>query len=615
MMRQMRQNTKIIMLVTALAFVALMVFEWGMDMSGQSAGGDMGRVGGTTVSAQYYQQVRRNIYDQVQGSQEDPVSPAQDREIDEMAWDQVVNQILIQEELENRGIQVSNEEIRQAAQFSPPPDFRNAPEFQNEEGQFDLELYRQYLSQAATSDPLLMEELERYYRESIPREKLLRQVTAGIYVTDRELWREFRDRNERVDVRFVSLDPESRVPDGDVEVTDGEVRDFYDENEEQFAVPARAEVRYTYLDQTPTEADSIASRERAVSIREEILAGAPFEELAELESADAATAREGGVMEPFEEGEQDPAIEEAAFSLPIGELSEPIRTSTGYHLLEVLSREEGVVEARQILVPFERTSDSEIELLTRADSLEALGENLTVAEAANEMGLSVMEGEITEELASLPGVGNALEGRDWIFDEREGVGAVSPVFETDDAFYMLEILDESPARILSLDEVRSEVEAELRVGRKVERTLEEARDMVSELRSSQLTLEDLADREGLALNEPDPFTRMDNVPGLGQANGAIGTAFGTPVGEISAPVRQNDRVIVLEVQDREEASREAWEAQKEIQRQQMTQQMRQQRLQLWLEGLRETTRIIDARAEFFRAAEEAGDQPGIPMFF
>ena len=49
MMRQMREATKPIMLVTALAFVALMVFEWGMDASGMSAGslGEIGTVGST----------------------------------------------------------------------------------------------------------------------------------------------------------------------------------------------------------------------------------------------------------------------------------------------------------------------------------------------------------------------------------------------------------------------------------------------------------------------------------------------------------------------------------------------------------------------------------------
>ena len=615
MMRQMRQNTKIIMLVTALAFVALMVFEWGMDMSGQTAGGDLGRVGSTTVTPQMYQQVQSNIRDQVQRSQEDPISAAQQREIDELAWNQVVNQILIQMELENRGIRVTDDEIRQAARFSPLPEFREDPQFQDEQGQFDFELYQQFLAQQAQMNPMLMQELERYYRETIPREKLLRQVTAGIYVSDRELWREFRDRNERVDVEFVSLSPEGLVSDADISVSDDQIRDYYRQNEDDFRVPASADVRYTYLDQAPTAADSVASRDVAESIRQEIVDGAPFEELAQLESVDRASAEQGGRMEPFSEGEIDPAVEEVAFSLPIGELSEPIRGDNGYHIIEVLSREDGVVEARQILIPFERSTESELELLTMADSLEALGRNMTVEQAAAEMGLPVMEGELTEDFAVLPSVGVAIEGEEWVFEDREGVGAVSPVFESEDAFYMLEILSVSPARTLALDEVRDEIAATLRASMRVERAMEIARDYMGELRDGRITLEELAEREGRSLSQTGMFSRMENVSGLGQANAAVGAAFGTSPGEFAGPVRRGDQVLIMRVLDREEASREAWEAQKDLQRAQMTQQMRQQRLQLWLEGLRETVRIVDARAEFYRQAEEAADGPQIPMFF
>ncbi|TVP55044.1 MAG: hypothetical protein EA351_11760 [Gemmatimonadales bacterium] len=615
MMRQMRQNTKIIMLVTALAFVALMVFEWGMDMSGQTAGGDLGRVGSTTVTPQMYQQVQSNIRDQVQRAQEDPISPAQQREIDDLAWNQVVNQILIQMELENRGIRVTDDEIRQAARFSPLPEFREDPQFQDEDGRFDFQLYEQFIAQQMQMNPMLRQELVRYYQETIPREKLLRQVTAGIYVSDRELWRDFRDRNERVDVQFIALSPQNLVADDDVTVTDDEIQQYYRQNEESFRVPASADVRYTYLDQAPTAADSIASREVAESIRQEILDGAPFAELAQLESVDRTSAQQGGEMEPFSEGEQDPAIEEVAFTIPIGELSEPIRGEQGYHIIEVLSREDGQVRARQILIPFERSTDSEIELLTMADSLEALGRNLTVQQAAAEMDLPVMEGEITEDFAVLAGVGVAVEGEEWVFEDREGVGAVSPVFETEDAFYMLEILSESPARTLSLDEVRDEIRETLRSSKKAERTLEIARGYVSEIRDGSVTLEELAEREGFSLNQTGMFSRMENVSGLGQANAAVGAAFGSSVGEIAGPVRRGDQVLVMQVLDREEASREAWEAQKDLQRAQLTAQMRQQRLQLWLEGLRETVRIVDARSEFYRQVEEASDGPQIPMFF
>ena len=73
----------------------------------------------------------------------------------------------------------------------------------------------------------------------------------------------------------------------------------------------------------------------------------------------------------------------------VGELAEPVRTTFGYHVIEVQDQTEDSIQARHILVPFARTEESELALLTLADSLEALGESRTLAEAASTLGLDV----------------------------------------------------------------------------------------------------------------------------------------------------------------------------------------------------------------------------------
>ena len=86
MMRQMRENTKWIMLVTALAFVALMVFEWGMDMTGRSGSavaGEMGRVNGESVSYEEWLAVYRNVYQQQQSAIDGPITSAMTRQIED----------------------------------------------------------------------------------------------------------------------------------------------------------------------------------------------------------------------------------------------------------------------------------------------------------------------------------------------------------------------------------------------------------------------------------------------------------------------------------------------------------------------------------------------------
>ncbi|MEX0842792.1 MAG: SurA N-terminal domain-containing protein, partial [Gemmatimonadota bacterium] len=360
MMRQMRENTKWIMLITAAAFVALMVFEWGMDASGQSGGGgSLGEVGRTSVSVQHYQNVYRNLYDQVQRSQERPISSAQNREVEDMAWNEVVNQLLIESELDRRGIGVSDEEIRQAVRTSPPAEFRSDPNFQTD-GQFDPQRYQQFLQQAG-QDPQFLMQLEQYYRDVIPRSKLMRQVTSGVWVSDRELWQDWRDRNETVEVTFVDLRPDVLVPDSEVEVSPAEIDAYYEEHRDDYQVPARAQVRYTYISASPTAADSTAARDRAEEIRARLVAEEEdFADVAAIESADDATAADGGSLGTITRGEMPPAFEEVAFSLPVGDISEPFETEFGLHIIEVLSRDEDEAEVRQILLELERTADSEI---------------------------------------------------------------------------------------------------------------------------------------------------------------------------------------------------------------------------------------------------------------
>jgi peptidyl-prolyl cis-trans isomerase D len=612
MMRQMRENTKIIMLVTALAFVALMVFEWGMDMSGRSAGTDLGKVGGTSVSIQQFQAVYRNLYDQVQRSQEEPISSQQNREIEDAAWDEIVTQILIQNELERRGIRVTDEEIRQAARFAPPPQFQQDPVFQTD-GRFDLLKYQEFLGQAAT-DPTFLLQLEQYYRDLIPRRKLLRQVTAGVFVSDAELWNLWRDRSEQVEATVLALDVDARIPDAQVLVSASDVERYYRENRSEFELPARAEVRYALLPKSITAADSVAARERASSLRQEILGGEDFAQVAARESSDMGTASQGGSLGRFGRGQMVEPFEEAAFSLPVGQVSAPVETAFGLHLIEVLSRAGDEVEARHILIPFDRSDASELLLLTRADSLETLSRSRPLEEAAAALGLEVQQAEMTENFSILPGVGLADEGRDWIFEDQEGVGAVSPVFENRDAFYILEIVRESAPGVLSLDDARADIEAELRRQGKVGLALEEAQGFRREL-DAGTSLEALSERLGLVTQSTGAFSRQQFVPVLGVRNAAVGLAFSAAEGAIAGPVQAGNQVFLIRVDRRVEADRDAWMEQKEFQRAQVIEQLRQQRLELWIQGLRETTRIVDGRAAYFRAAEESSGRIGMPMGF
>lgn len=608
MMEQLRRSTKWIMILVALAFGGLMFFEWGMDITGQTAGsfGEIGRVNGVSVSYEQYMASYRNLYDQAAALQEEPITNVQNSDIEDQAWDEVVNSILIQEELERRNILVTDEEVRAAALTSPPPDLMANPAFLTDDV-FDITKYQQFI---ATADNLLQLQLEAYYRDIIPRGKLLRQVSLGIHLSDAELWSAYRDLNETASVSYVSFDPTERVADDEIEITDAEISRYYTDNREDFLVPASAGVISVSFSKAPTAADTAAVLAQAGEIRQSILDGEDFGEAAARESADEATAPGGGSLGVFSQGDMVAPFDSAVFATPLNRITGPVQTSFGVHLIEVLERwGQDSAQARHILLPFERTEESEIDMLAMADSLEELGEFMPLADAAEVLGLEADTLDLIETLPIIPGAGDVAEGGEWIFDPETAVGDVSPVFENSASFYGIELVSIDPSRYLTEEEAEAAIRGTIGVDKKVAVALEEAREFAAEVHSGRLMAE-VAREYGVEVRDAGPFSRNAFALGLGQHNAAVGTAFGLDVGEISDAVEANRNAYVIEKTGSEPADSLAWVEQIDQQRFRSVTVIQQQRLAQWIEALRATARIVDRREQVLNPPD---DQQGLPL--
>jgi len=598
MMQSMRRNTKIIMLVVALAFVGLMVFQWGMDISGQSSPvnvGEVGSVNGQEISYQVWTRTYRNLTDQARDQKGGPLNDRELALVEQQAWNQIVNQILIQQELQRRGITVTDEEVKLAFQTSPPPWLVENELFQTD-GQFDYEKYRQFFSGPAV-DPSLLLQIEQYYRTVLPQARLMEQITSGIYVSDSELWNIYRDRNERVRVKYLVIDPEAHVDDSEISITEAELRQYYDQNREEFEQPATAEASLVQLSRVPGPADSAAVLERAREIRQQILDGADFTEMARQHSADPGTAENGGDLGWFQRGDMTPAFEEAAFSLEPGQVSEPVLTQFGYHLIRVEEREGERVHASHILIPIRLSGESENELLGRVDRLEGIALRAGLSAAIDSLGIESRQITLSRDSDFVPGIGVFPPAGQWAFHDSTSIGELSPVYETEEGFYVFELLERQPASYLSYEDAQASIRRRVTLQKKKEAAEYLAGQIAAELRGGQ-TVDEVAEARSLPVRSTEPFTRLDFVPGIGQANAAIGAAFGLDApGEVAGPVEANDRFFFVELVERQPADRTAFEAQKETMRAQLTRQRQESALDEWLAELREEAQIRDWRRE------------------
>jgi parvulin-like peptidyl-prolyl isomerase len=116
-----------------------------------------------------------------------------------------------------------------------------------------------------------------------------------------------------------------------------EIEDFYEENIQRFQEGEKVTASHILISATPgmSEEEQAAAKAEAEDIRNQILNGADFAEMAKEYSADVHSGARGGELGSFERGRMVAPFEEAAFGLDIGEISEPVKTQFGYHLIKV----------------------------------------------------------------------------------------------------------------------------------------------------------------------------------------------------------------------------------------------------------------------------------------
>ncbi|MBI4839120.1 MAG: peptidylprolyl isomerase, partial [Nitrospirae bacterium] len=129
-----------------------------------------------------------------------------------------------------------------------------------------------------------------------------------------------------------------------VVLTDKELEDYYNKNTEKFHEPESVRIRDIFIKYNMSEVDfRKKAEERAKDVMSKLKAGKDFAEMASLHSDDMSKVN-GGDVGYIHKNSFTPEIEEIAFSLKIGQMSGPIATEYGYHIIKV----EGKKPSRQV---------------------------------------------------------------------------------------------------------------------------------------------------------------------------------------------------------------------------------------------------------------------------
>lgn len=595
MLQQMRSLAKYVWLLVAVAFVGgFLLYE---------TSGLMGRTPVTTTTAVavvnghelMYRDYMARVQNQIQTEQQRAgrsLTEDDQRQIENSVFDAMVSETLLQDEYRKRGIVVTDDEVREFARYAPPTWITSEPSLQTD-GQFDPAKYQRLLASPQARQSGLLVQLEGYYRSEIPREKLFDQISSGVYVSGPELWRAWKDQHDSAQVSYVSFTPASTADAS--KVSDADAQAYFNDHKAEFEGPGRAVVSVLEIPRKVTAADTAAAKAKAESLREEIVKGAKFEDVAKRESADTASGAQGGDLGKGGKGRFVADFEKAAYALPVGEVSQPVLSPFGYHLIRVDSKKGDTLSLRHILVSIQMSDSSATRVDRMADTLSKLAAQSTSAHfdsAAKHLNLAILHAEAFENQPAMVG-GQIIPSASAFAFGGAKVGETSELFDDPNGYYVVRLDSLREGGDPSFANVKEQVRARVAAQRSIESLMPEAQKLSAAAASS--TLEAAAQAQNKKVEQSPMFSRASLVPNFGQFNEAIGAAFSLPLGAVSNPVKTDNGVYVMRVDKRTTADSAAWAGQEQLQKTQRLQQLRQQRIQMFLQDLRKSAKVDDRR--------------------
>ncbi|GAA6146195.1 SurA N-terminal domain-containing protein [Thalassolituus maritimus] len=511
MLQTMRNNAQGIIAKIIVGFIIIVFALWGVESIVNLGGGErpVATVGDYEITrvqvqqkvAEQKNQLRRQFGDQYDEGL------FNEKFLEQSAVEQLINERVAQTQADKLDLYASTSEIDQMIINTPA--FQTAGEFDKEQFQLVLRMNGYSVAQyrAMLADSVRQNQVRAAFMLSTidtPFEMQLRQALE----------------NEQRNFAYATVNASDFTD--VVEVSDEDIQAYYDENLSRFLTPERARIRYVLLSremiqdgQEVTEedleiaysdyvADLSANEQResahilfltedrseaeaielAEAARVRLDNGESFAAVAADVSEDGGSADMGGSLGINPRGAFDPAFDEALFALEEGDVSGPVVTEFGVHLIKAISVEAvntpALADVRDELVDVVKAEKAGFLFAERSQELANSAFSAeTIEELAENSGLTVLESDYFTQTAGT-GIAEADQIRRTAFDENMKLDReLSDLVEVEQGSLVFVVDDYQDARAKPLEEVRAQVVAALTSQKSLELASDKAEQMLS----------------------------------------------------------------------------------------------------------------------------------------
>jgi peptidyl-prolyl cis-trans isomerase D len=456
-------------------------------------------------------------------------------------------------------------------------------------------------------------------------------VVNGVVVSPAEIEKEYRKRNDKIKVQYAVLTP-ARFQ-AEAEPTDPELHSYYDSHKSDFKVPEKRSYAIIVLDPAvigaqnmPTDAQlqadynanraqyQVAERvkarhillkadasndaqvkPKAEALLKQIQGGGDFAKLAKDNSQDTGSGAQGGELGWIVKGQTVPEFEKSAFSLGVGQTSGLVKTTYGYHIIQVEAHEQAHLQPfdevkPQLMVDYQKRQASQKMQELSDKAVAALHKDPSHPDqVAQSLGVQIVHADNIAAGDPIPEIGTSKEFSDAVAVLGKGEITAGPVMVANGKAVIAEVTNIQTPRQASFDEAKTDIKTAAGKSKLDKLIADKGKELLAKTQEMGGDLEKAAKAMKIDVKTSSDVDRQGTIESVGTAS-TIPDAFEKPVGTLIGPVAVPGGQLIAKVISKTPADMLALPLMSNSIRDELKQAKQRDRAQLFQDGLR--TRLI-----------------------
>lgn len=539
-LEKIRKRTTVLILIIGLALFAFVISGvfTSSNFGGEKVGSSVAEINGEDISIDEFRQ-------EVEIASRRMGPTPSSMQVVNQVWENKIRKTILGEQFEDLGIGIEQDQI---VDFLRTTGYAQNPEFQNENGQFDPNRFKQTVADWKVNNPPQYEAWLQTENEIIQMAKeqtYFNMVRAGVGATLKEGELDYKLANEKMDIRYVRV-PYTSIPDSTITVTKSEIANYVKNHKEEYKQEPARDLQYVYFEEKPSEADDMEIKEAITKLMDDTV-----EYNSQTDRNDTIKGfRNATDMAAFLDRNSDTkfdtifkakkdlpsSVADTLMTLNVGELYGPYKDGGSYKISKMMGRKSnGSVKASHILLSYEGATRANPEVNRTKEEAETKANELLKEARKSGVVFSELARDNSDGPSAPSGgdLGYFQEGvmvpkfNDFAFSN--GIGTIGLV-ETDFGFHVIKIDDKQD--VVQLATMSREI---LPSEETINTLFTNATKFEMATIEDESSFSELAKKEEYVVRPVNKIKALDeNLPGLSNQRNIVQWAFNsdTEVGDI-----------------------------------------------------------------------------------